>query len=154
MAMDAQRREELAARIKELRGLRTQQAIADRVGVTLRAYQAWEAGGGITWENIEALAKAFGVSEDYLLYGEVGDRLRAGTQLERIEAKLDALLTHHGLDLDDLGALTAPHHGSVSELPADERAARAVERPAPRTPAPRRAARRGQADDRSDTPDR
>lgn len=152
MAMDAQRREELAARIKELRGLRTQQAIADRVGVTMRAYQAWEAGGGITWENIEALAKVFGVSEDYLLYGEVGDRLRAGTQLERIEAKLDALLAHHGLDLSE--ALTAPHHGSLSEVPADERAARAVERPAPRTPAPRRAARKGRAGGRSDTPGR
>jgi transcriptional regulator with XRE-family HTH domain len=151
MARDAQRREELAARIKELRGLRTQQSIADRVGVTMRAYQAWEAGGGITWENIEALAKVFGVSEDYLLSGEVGDRLRAGTQLERIEAKLDALLAHHGLDLD---ALTAPHHGSVSELPADERAAHAVERPAPRTPAPRRGARKGPADDHSGTPDR
>jgi hypothetical protein len=42
----------------------------------------------------------------------------------------------------------------VSELSADERAARAVERPAPHIPAPRRAARRGQAGGRSDTPDR
>jgi hypothetical protein len=42
----------------------------------------------------------------------------------------------------------------LSELPADERAARAVERPAPRSPAPRRGARKGPADDHSDTPDR
>lgn len=89
--MEAQRREDLAARIKELREPRPQQAIADKVGVSLRAYQAWEAGGGISWENLEQLAKALGVTEEYLLYGEAGDRARTSTQLQRIETKLDAL---------------------------------------------------------------
>lgn len=59
--------------------------------MTLRAYQAWEAAGGIAWENYARLAKAFNVSEEYLLYG-VDEPRPSGTQMDRIERKLDELL--------------------------------------------------------------
>jgi transcriptional regulator with XRE-family HTH domain len=59
MALDAKQRAERAQRIKQLRGESpyTQAAIADRVGVTPRAYQRWEEGGGIEWEHLERLAE-------------------------------------------------------------------------------------------------
>lgn len=111
MAMDAQRQEELAQRIRELRGRTPQRVIAERVGVTERAYQEWEGGGGIAWENLAALAKVLGVSEEYLVYGEAGDAARMGTHLERLlegqrrlDAKLDALLSQAGLDAAEIAA--------------------------------------------------
>lgn len=84
------------ARIKELRHANhlKQPAVAERVPVTLRAYQEWEAGGGIAWENVKALAKIFGVDPDYILSGpkaETPSLPRVG-QLDRIEQKLDQLL--------------------------------------------------------------
>lgn len=45
----------------------TQDAAADRVGVTLRAYQKWEAGGGIQYANLEKLAVLFGTSVEATL---------------------------------------------------------------------------------------
>lgn len=84
--------EEIAARIRELRGPRPQPYIADKVGVTLRALQRWESGhGGIAWQNIERLAEVFGVSTNYLLYGEAEPH-GPQTQLDRIEALLRRLV--------------------------------------------------------------
>lgn len=92
MAADKERQEEIGARIRELRGRRPQPTVADAVGVTLRAYQAWEAGdSGIAWDNLVKLAEHFGVSEDYIEYGESG-RSGPSTQLDRIEEKLDILI--------------------------------------------------------------
>ena len=88
MAMEAEQREAIAERIRQLRGRVPQREIADRVGVTERAYQAWEAGGGIAWDNLQALANALGVSDEYLIYGDAGDQARLGTQLERVEARI------------------------------------------------------------------
>lgn len=96
MAMEEERQKEIGARIKELREGRrlTQPVVADRVGVTLRAYQAWEAGGGIAWQNLGRLAEVLGVDEDHVLYGPPEERVVAGgSQLDRIEAKLDELLS-------------------------------------------------------------
>jgi hypothetical protein len=50
-AEDARTRER-GDRIRELRAGIPQPRIADQVGVTLRAYQEWEAGGGIGWDNL------------------------------------------------------------------------------------------------------
>jgi transcriptional regulator with XRE-family HTH domain len=92
MAMEAERQREVAARIRDLRGPRPQRVIADLVGVTLRAYQAWEAGGGINWDNVQQLAEALGVTEEYLLYGRDAQAEPDPSQLDRIEAKLDRLI--------------------------------------------------------------
>lgn len=92
MAMEMERQREVGERIKELRGPRPQPHVADQVGVTLRAYQAWEAGeSGLAWANLRKLAEFFGVSENYLLYGSE-EPAGPSDQLQRIEEKLDRLL--------------------------------------------------------------
>lgn len=118
---EAERQREIGARIKDLRGRIPQPVIADRVGVTLRAYQAWEAGGGIAWDNLVKLAEVFGVSEDFIEYGLGGD-YKPGTNAARLEQKVDALLVHFGIDpaqfdgstLEDTVARAAA--GSIAEL--------------------------------------
>lgn len=86
-------------RIKELRDARhlTQPVMAERVDVTLRAYQNWEAGGGMKWENAQRLAKTFGVTPDYIMSGEpretpnLFERNGEPSQLDRIELELAAI---------------------------------------------------------------
>ena len=72
MAKDAEKLAAQAQRIGELRAAKrvTQPDVADAVGVTLRAYQAWEAGdGGVGPQNIKKLAAYFGTTPDYIEYG-------------------------------------------------------------------------------------
>lgn len=89
--MELERQAEVAARIRQLRGPKPQPVIADAVGVRLRTYQHWEAGdGGIAWENLTKLADVFGVSPDYLLYGEREAR-GPQSQLDRIESRIASL---------------------------------------------------------------
>lgn len=78
-----------------------QQTVADRVGVTLRAYQAWEAGdAGIKWENLESLAQVLETKPDFILYGErdsqpdTPDVLGEIDRLARIERRVDDLAEH------------------------------------------------------------
>lgn len=94
MARDQQRQLEAAKRIRDLRDPRPQHVVADALGVKLRTYQHWEEGDGISWENLEALAAYHGVSEDYILYGIDNADSFIQTQLDRIEAKLDVLVSH------------------------------------------------------------
>jgi transcriptional regulator with XRE-family HTH domain len=75
--------------------MRPQPQIAERVGVTLRAYQEWEAGGGIAWPNLEKLADIHGVSTDWLEHGDE-QPVPAPSQLDRIERKLDEVLSRIG----------------------------------------------------------
>ena len=84
------------ARIKELREQLhlTQPAVAEMIPVSLRAYQAWEAGGGIAWENVKLLAKKLDADPDYILNGpkpETPDLLGVA-QMDRLEDKLDAVI--------------------------------------------------------------
>lgn len=119
MALARERQEEIGARIKELRDDRRlrQQAVADRVGVTLRAYQAWEGGdSGIAWENLEALAKVFNVSEDYILSGPA-ESVPESDRLDRIERKLDLLLIASDIHFagDETEAITQALEGQLPE---------------------------------------
>lgn len=91
MAMEKERQLEVAERIRALRGPKPQPVVADEVGVGLRAYQHWEAGGGISWENLQRLAQVFGVSEDFLLYGS-GEAKGPETQLDRMERQLGRIV--------------------------------------------------------------
>jgi len=102
MALQAERQAEVAARIRELRGPKSQAAIAAEIGVTVRAYQRWEAGGGINWENIRPLADALGVSEERLLYGRDEPD---PSQLDRIESLVMQLLAQQELVMSALEAL-------------------------------------------------
>lgn len=77
MARDLDAQKAVGSRLKELREARSprirQQAVADHLGISLRAYQFYEAGGtGIADENYDKLAEFFGVSASWLRYGENG----------------------------------------------------------------------------------
>jgi hypothetical protein len=69
------------------------QAIADHVGVTLRAAQAWPKTGAIAYPNAKRLAELFHeIDVDYIMRGARPAADPESTQLDRIEAKLDQLL--------------------------------------------------------------
>lgn len=89
---------ERGLRVKGLREAAhlTQEAIADELGVTLRGYQEWEAGGGIKWDNAKKLAKFHDVDTEFLMNGprdETPDLLGAhdGSQLDRLEKQVTDL---------------------------------------------------------------
>jgi transcriptional regulator with XRE-family HTH domain len=46
---------------------RSQKAVASAVGVSERAYQAWEAGGNLTWPNAVALARVLGTTPSEII---------------------------------------------------------------------------------------
>lgn len=78
----------IGRRIAELREDRrlTQPVVAERVGVSLRGYQKWEAGTTApAWRNLEQLAEVFNVSADYLLGAVQERRQEPNAQLDRIE---------------------------------------------------------------------
>lgn len=109
MAMEAAQRAEVGQRIKELRGPLPQPVLAQKLGVSLRAVQKWEGGESAPqWDNLVRLSKMFGVTQNYLLYGEPEDAGPTPSQLDRIEAKLDELLS-----------LLAPGPAEVLEQEAD-----------------------------------
>jgi transcriptional regulator with XRE-family HTH domain len=103
-------------RIRQLRKHKrvSQEAVAQAVGVTLRAYQSWERGEGeIRHDNLRRLAEHFAVSEDYIEYGRntgraesavISETLDIGAELLarliRVEEKLDRLLVA-GRDEED-----------------------------------------------------
>jgi transcriptional regulator with XRE-family HTH domain len=99
----ARRRQEearrIGARIAELRqrARLTQEAAAERAKVAHRTYQTWEAGDATPrWRNYERLAEMFDVRVEEILGAGSSD---ADTrQLNRIEAKVDALLDRMGVD--------------------------------------------------------
>lgn len=86
-------------RIKALRETRrlTQPAVVElldaRAGarvVTLRGYQAWEAGGGIRWDNAKLLAEVLGVEAEHLMAGFPDEEIDK-SQLDQIQAELSAV---------------------------------------------------------------
>jgi len=114
MALDEQQQLERAARIKQLReeSPYTQAALADLVGVTPRAYQRWEEGGGIEWDHLEKLAEVHGVDVMWIhrgtgrgpspleTFSEPASTADLDERLEWIESALQALLSDRGLELD------------------------------------------------------
>lgn len=84
-------RQDVAARLKQLRGRMPQSRLAGRIDVSLRAYQTWEAGSSApNWENLERLAAFYGVSENFLLYGSDSRPIQRD-QLDRIEARISEI---------------------------------------------------------------
>lgn len=86
-----------------LRELRKQtgmsrEKVAAEVGVTTKTLYSWENDGGIMRENAEKLAAFYKVdSADSLITREA----EGGDQLDRIEAKLDTIIRHLGIEEDD-----------------------------------------------------
>ena len=96
--LDEDGRRARAQRIKRLRqeSAYTQPAIAEAVGVTLRAYQRWEEGGGIEWEHLESLAELHGVEPQWIHRGralEDGTRQPGGATADELLAEIRSLRT-------------------------------------------------------------
>lgn len=90
------RQQATARLLRELRkgAGKTQPDVAEAVGVTLRAYQEWEAGGTIRPENARKLAQVWNRSTtDFLAGDEDIAASPTPNQLDRIEAKLDTLIS-------------------------------------------------------------
>ena len=116
MAEELQRNAETGERLKRRRkALRlTQPQVAALAGVTPRAYQAWEAGGGIAWRHLEPLAEALGWTVEAIMGAEPEPD---PSQLDRIERKLDELL-----DLArESDAAAVEEELNDAPLPGDER---------------------------------
>ena len=80
---------ELGQKIRELRHRdgRTQEALADALGVTSQAISRWEANGGYPdMEMIPAIANYFGVSIDELFGYENDREQKIGTIIEKIDS--------------------------------------------------------------------
>jgi transcriptional regulator with XRE-family HTH domain len=123
---EREQRRAIGERLKDLRGRRPQPAIADAIGVTLRAYHAWEAGeSGIAWRNLHALAEYHSVNENFILYGDEKPR-GAGSQLDRIEERLARI--EEALGATSTAAGGAPARPSVGlQRLADHASNRATE---------------------------
>jgi transcriptional regulator with XRE-family HTH domain len=80
-----------ARRLKELRGSTPQRVIAEALHVETRSVQHWERGLGISWPKLEALAAYYGVTTNWLLYGDERPE-GARSQIDHIEAMLEELL--------------------------------------------------------------
>jgi len=98
----------MGARIKELRASRglKQQFIADHCGVTLRTFQMWQAGDTEPrQEQLEKLADILETTPRFILRGETPDLSLEGrgSQLDRIEQKLDTILGYwQGANVDSV----------------------------------------------------
>lgn len=124
VALDEQQQLARAARIKQLReeSPYTQAALADLVGVTPRAYQRWEEGGGIEWEHLERLAEVHGVDVIWIhrgtSRGPTPDPFVPTTSevpaLARIEAKLARIEDRQTRLLAAVGKLQAAQQSRPS----------------------------------------
>jgi transcriptional regulator with XRE-family HTH domain len=101
--MDEAQRLQIAERIKDLRERSpyTQPNLAEKLGITLRAYQKMEANGTTKWERCEELGEIHGVDPRWIWEGEerpatpdLMGRLSSGpeAQLDRIERMLEVVL--------------------------------------------------------------
>ena len=109
----------MGRRIAELRerSRMTQEIAADKAGVTLRAYQKWEAGGGIQYANLAKLAEVFRVPVERIT-GEdaTPDPFSTAGQLDRIET---LLIRQHQLILALAGELGVTEDSPTARLLAD-----------------------------------
>lgn len=102
MALEDKARGQRISQMRKQRRL-TQQAMAEKLEVSYRAYQTWEAGKMPEWPNVEKLAKFFRVKPESII-GEDGLGPADVPQLDRVEAMLEAIMGHLGIELPgDLG---------------------------------------------------
>jgi transcriptional regulator with XRE-family HTH domain len=71
--LSAERRREIAARLRFLRGEMLQSEMGERLGVAGNAVSLWEHGGRLTLDHLIALQDVFGYSLDWLLSGDESD---------------------------------------------------------------------------------
>lgn len=110
---EAEKQRVIGERVAEARDAKrlTQPVVADRVGVTLRTVQNWEAGDTrISWAHLPKLAEVLDVTEDWILTGNEDEpaadvvELPTGlhAELEQINDKLDRIIMALGIDKPEL----------------------------------------------------
>lgn len=90
---------------------RSRETVAADLKVTTKTLYSWENDGGIKRENAERLAAYYGIDDYTSLVTRDPD---GGDQLDRLEAKLDAILAHLGVD-----AVTSPGESDEPEVAGD-----------------------------------
>lgn len=120
----------------------TQEAAADKAGVTLRAYQKWEAGGGIQYANLQKLADSLRATvEEITGSAETPSPFRIGEQLDEVRAhfqdEVDIVKTGIANILANQETILGELH-RISVVPIETETAASQEHPtAPQPPAPR-----------------
>jgi transcriptional regulator with XRE-family HTH domain len=123
MALQQREIGERIAELRKSRGNPPQEVVAQQLGVSYRAYQAWEAGDAKpSYRNLSKLAAFYGVSEEYILLGgEMPER--QVPQLNRIETMLAELLhlvrvqAGEGAAADSVSRLAAAFAADLGEQP-------------------------------------
>lgn len=108
----------------------TWQAIADYVGVSLRAAQAWQEAGGISYPNAKKLAQLWQEDVLYIMQGERGTPDLSLIQGADDGAKLDRILAElQGLREERLSlrAQIEEQNGLLSDLRAEMDALQAMQ---------------------------
>ena len=111
---------EIGQKIRALRRRdgRTQEALAEAIGVTAQAVSRWEANGGYPdTEMIPSIANYFGVSIDEL-FGYENDRER---KISAVIEKVDALDIRHDGDDGWVDEAVAILREGIAEFPGNER---------------------------------
>jgi transcriptional regulator with XRE-family HTH domain len=103
LAEMALRQEKVSERLRELRELQglSQEDAARKVGITHRQWQRWESGQSMPYpRSLDAVASAFGIS--IAEFFDPPEPIEADpSQLDRIEAALEAILRHFAIPLLD-----------------------------------------------------
>ena len=111
---------DLGHKIRELRHRdgRTQEALAEAIGVTSQAVSRWEANGGYPdMEMIPAIANYFGITIDEL-FGYYNDR---DTKIDRIIKKVDSFGIQSRGDGDWIDECLSILREGLAEFPQNER---------------------------------
>ena len=111
---------ELGKRIRELRRRdgRTQEDLAEAIGVTSQAVSRWEANGGYPdMEMIPSIANYFGITIDEL-FGYENDR---DSKIDAILAKIDVYCLKYNGDDDWVDDCLAILRAGLAEFPGSER---------------------------------
>ena len=110
----------LGQKIRELRRRdgRTQEALADAIGVTSQAVSRWEAGGGYPdMEMIPSIANYFGISID-ALFGYDNERSK---KVDALVAKIEAMNAENNGEDVNIEECIALAREAMVEFPGNEK---------------------------------
>jgi len=127
--IDKERAERVAELFERSNYVR-QKDLADELDVEIRTVQRWLAGGSISKRHWQPLAAALNTSIRFLIFGEAEEPDES--QVDRIEAKLDAIMAHLGI------TLPAKRPVDVARRAAQRREAQDTQAPSARPPQKRK----------------
>jgi DNA-binding XRE family transcriptional regulator len=131
----------------KLRGHVSQEKAASEIGVSAKSLRAWEKGGSIRWYNAEKLAAYYEVAPESLVIHEsvlstngapdlMGALASPTSQLDRVEAMLEAIMAHLKISLPDASpgaTLEAELAAGVQSSAKSKRGNASAGRSSPRT---------------------